>query len=288
MPTDSHPDSYFPALEDDSSWASEQLWCHLRDAESIPNRVPDNVPFYPTEMYKNMSRSSLASSQARPSNSYADLARITEHEKWNNPAPRTVEHETAPKEQYLSYSSTSSPQPDSLVPFCGISRAYSDPKYSKSLDRSQLSSSSEGQPHRKRRQSWDAQSMLDPDVQLEEDMEAVKPAQSSKIGHSVIERRYRENLNTKITQLDQALISTCHHKCLSSDGKPVEGTSKTRKADVLTDAIKYVKQTELESKARMQEISFLRLRVAALEKLVNCGDCAALKQFTGLQVRQSL
>ncbi len=77
-------------------------------------------------------------------------------------------------------------------------------------------------------------------------------------------------------------------KSLDSDEMPVEPTAKVRKADVLTDAIRYVKQTALESEARTQEISFLRLRVAALEKLVNCNDCSALKHYASLEVAEPL
>lgn len=113
-------------------------------------------------------------------------------------------------------------------------------------------------------------------VPLQEDVDAIEAKPSSKIAHSVIERRYRNNLNAKITQLDQILISTREHESLSSDEKPIEIASRTRKADVLADAIKYVKQTMLESKANTQEILSLKSRLAALDKLVNCGDCALL------------
>lgn len=284
-PTDLQPDSYFPALADDSSWAcpDEQLWCDLPDVSSTPNSVPDNTTFHPNQEYKDVS------------NHHADLAKITEYVKWDNPAPGTVEHQTSPREQHRSYSSTPSPQPYYSMPFRGTSRARSDSDgrkplgrsdsdCHKPLGRSQPSSSSEGQSSQKRRRSLDGRSMIDPAVPVEENIDIVESNQSSKNAHSVIERRYRENLNAKITQLDQVLISTREHESFSPDEKPIEVTSKTRKADVLTDAIRYVKQMELESKARMQEISFLRLRVVALEKLMKCGDCALLKQYAGLQV----
>ena len=110
----------------------------------------------------------------------------------------------------------------------------------------------------------------------------IKAKPSAKVSHSVVERKYRENLNTKITQLDQALTlirqagdETCEVPC------------KARKADVINDALRYVKQANLDSEARVKEIDFLRLRVAALEKLVHCGDCALLKQFAGQQIDQS-
>ena len=288
MTANAQPDSYFPTLADDSNVACEQSWCDFHDVKSTPNSVPHSATFPLNQEYKDVSSSSMDSVHHNSSNCHADLAKITEYEKWDNPAPETAEFQKAPTEQYDSYSSTPSPQLDFPVPFRGTSRALSDPHGSKLLGRSQPSGFSEGQSHPKRRQSWDAHRMPDPRVQLEENIDVVKFKQPSKNAHSVIERRYRENLNTKITQLDQELISACNLKSLSSGEKPEEAISKTRKADVLTDAIKYVKQSERESKAHTQEISFLRLRVAALEKLVSCGDCTALKQYTGLQLGQSL
>ena len=119
------------------------------------------------------------------------------------------------------------------------------------------------------------------------DPEAQLP-KKAKASHSVIERRYRENLNTKITQLDQALslIRQSHKQAedLEADEKSIELPGKFRKADVLKEATRHIKQVELESKARIKEIEFLRLRVIALEKLVNCGDCTLLKQFSSHQI----
>jgi len=121
----------------------------------------------------------------------------------------------------------------------------------------------------------------DPKPQLE----AVDTNSKAKpTAHSIIERRYRDSLNSRITQLDQTLAST--RQANKKDGNPVtteetaEVPGKTRKADVLNEAMRYVKQAELEKEARANEIDFLRLRVAALEKLVMCGDCALLKQFS--------
>ena len=112
---------------------------------------------------------------------------------------------------------------------------------------------------------------------------------ATKISHSITERRYRENLNAKMIQLDQTLSLTRNHRhqAQSSEGQDeqsVEKPVKARKADIMNEAIRYVKQAEHERKARTKEIEVLRLRIAALEKLVNCGDCALLHQFAGQQM----
>ena len=111
---------------------------------------------------------------------------------------------------------------------------------------------------------------------------------SAKTSHSTIERRYRENLNTKITQLDRSLTSTresisqlSHLDAVDHIPFDAPPPGKTRKADVLNEAIRYVQQTGVESEARLKEIDFLRLRVAALEKLVGCRDCGATNRVSG-------
>ena len=85
--------------------------------------------------------------------------------------------------------------------------------------------------------------------------------------------------------LDQTLAST-RHSNLDDEAGEKAAPGKSRKADVLKEAMCYVKQAKLESEARIKEIDFLRLRVAALEKLVGCGDCSLLKQFAGTKISQ--
>lgn len=117
---------------------------------------------------------------------------------------------------------------------------------------------------------------MEPEAEPKDVGKEFKAKPSAKVSHSVVERRYRENLNTKITQLDQALTLI-----RQAGEETCEAPGKARKADVITDALRYVKQANLDGEARVKEIDFLRLRVAALEKLVHCGDCALLKQFAG-------
>ena len=115
------------------------------------------------------------------------------------------------------------------------------------------------------------------------------PKPPAKVSHSITERRYRENLNSKIFQLDKTLSSTRHvkedaQKPDGQDKQSVEAPAKARKADVLNAAMRYIKQAEHDGDARNNEIEFLRLRVAALEKLVNCGSCVLLEEFFAQQM----
>ena len=76
-----------------------------------------------------------------------------------------------------------------------------------------------------------------------------------------------------MTQLD--LMLTAIHDRTRKTGdldvgpRHTEMAGRTRKADVLSDAIRYVKQADIEGATKTKEINFLKLRVAALEKLVH-------------------
>lgn len=65
----------------------------------------------------------------------------------------------------------------------------------------------------------------------------------------------------------------------------VVGATKTRKAEVLLNAINYVRQAEQDKKNLKSEIAFLKLRMAALEKLVKCEDCSLLNQMRELRLQ---
>ncbi|KAI1614438.1 hypothetical protein EDD36DRAFT_227131 [Exophiala viscosa] len=105
--------------------------------------------------------------------------------------------------------------------------------------------------------------------------------------HSVVERRYRDNLNGKITQLRHTLqaieASPRRGGSLSHETDPAR---RVRKCEIMTRAIQYVHVSELEMRHMTDEIKHLRERVQGLEKLVKCDDCVLLKNLRDLNVRQ--
>lgn len=113
----------------------------------------------------------------------------------------------------------------------------------------------------------------------------------AKQAHSVVERRYRDNLNGKIMQLHRALSATGTTTRLAGMSAQDfyasrEHRGKVRKSDVMTDAMNYVHQSEVEMRHMTDEITRLGDRVMALEKLVKCEDCTLLKQMVRLQLQQ--
>jgi hypothetical protein len=116
-----------------------------------------------------------------------------------------------------------------------------------------------------------------------------RAARRSKQAHSLVERKYRENINSKIAQLNRELqrahaasegggAKSNHDKNTSQ-----ELSNQARKGGVLADAISYINQTEVEMRHMADEIKFLKKRVADLEKLVKCEDCSILKQLASLK-----
>jgi hypothetical protein len=104
----------------------------------------------------------------------------------------------------------------------------------------------------------------------------------------VVERRYRENLNTKILALQNLLASTRQSQCSSGSGSDVDAKESTacrrRKAEVLVDAMNYIKRAEDEKKGLQNEVEFLKLRIVSLEKLVNCEDSVVRKEIGNYSV----
>lgn len=238
------------------------------------------------------------------SDCHVDLSKITEHETWNltgldndiKNRKLTYQSPTSPSQyQHINYSSVS----PARIPRRSSFDALSDQQGSKSNGRSKPSSSCETQAQPKRRRSCSgaperesSPNENDPDLKVDavvkEDLANSTSKPLVKGSHSVVERRYRENLNTRMTQLDQ-ILTAIHDRSRNAGDLDIgprytETSGKTRKADVLNDAIRYVKQAEVEAATKTKEIDFLRLRIAALEKLVHCSDCALLKQLAGQKI----
>jgi len=112
----------------------------------------------------------------------------------------------------------------------------------------------------------------------------------SKKAHSLVERRYRENLNGNIAQLHLALLKTKRMGDSTPEDKddgweePRQALSKVRKSDVMLEAVDYVHQTEVELRHMANEIELLTTRVRELEKLVKCEECPLVKQLVNFKL----
>ena len=127
-----------------------------------------------------------------------------------------------------------------------------------------LSQAEQSSPKRQRRLSssceWALEAEFTPDKLKTSKQETIIEPVAEK-PHAAVERRYRENINSKISQLHQMLcvIQVTNEEASFHFNKfNTENSTKISKADVLSNAMRYVKRAEQEKKAMGEEIKFLR------------------------------
>ena len=124
-----------------------------------------------------------------------------------------------------------------------------------------------------------------------------KPAPKEKrLPHPVIERRYRENLNTQIEQLRAAVPSTtspCQTLDMEDIGPTYASASASQnaaaasnngirplsKAGVIAHAAEYMRQLSTQNDEVEKRNAELRMTVEALRRLVNCEGCGVVQQL---------
>ena len=241
----------------------------------------------------------MLSDSSSPSNIHqVEPPKITEHETWS--VSQLADTKGSTKNPTLSYppflssyqqDTHTSPSPKTK----STSHRSSPPKRASSHSGITLSRASSTQTLFSLKTKKSASGvpkiapLTDPKQTVQEVKTPPKLKTPAKISHSITERRYRENLRAKIVQLDETLASTRIFKTQAQrpeaqHEQSLETTAKSRKADILNEAMRYIKQAERDGEARNREIDFLRLRVAALEQLVTYGDCALLRCFAGHQI----
>ncbi|GIZ47822.1 hypothetical protein CKM354_001090300 [Cercospora kikuchii] len=99
-----------------------------------------------------------------------------------------------------------------------------------------------------------------------------------RIPHTIIERRYRDNLNTQIETLRLSLPSLKNAYVCSPD---VEDSALPprlpSKAMIIATAATYIKELEQERQAAMEAVGNLQQQVVDLQKLIQCNDCSILQ-----------
>ena len=111
-----------------------------------------------------------------------------------------------------------------------------------------------------------------------------KSCKSRKRGHNAIEKRYRTNLNDKISCLQQGIPPLCRQS--SSDSKSGDeaedcdqdatdkktGQQKYSKAAILTRALEYIQHLESTTQRLSGEVAVLTTKVRAFERLTMSGS----------------
>jgi hypothetical protein len=133
-------------------------------------------------------------------------------------------------------------------------------------------------PTRKRKSLSMMSQDLDQEDHDDDEDEPKNISQSRKRGHNAIEKRYRTNLNDKITCLGAGVPFLARKLCTSDDDSDSRESAdraekqKHGKAAVLTRALQYIKFLELTTQKLGAEIDGLRSRVDAFERLAENGN----------------
>lgn len=111
-----------------------------------------------------------------------------------------------------------------------------------------------------------------------------------RIPHTIIERRYRDNLNTQIETLRLTLPSLKNAYLCSSSSSSSGGGGATidvedaalpprlpSKAMIIATAATYIKELESERDVAEENVRNLQQQVVDLQKLIQCNDCSILQ-----------
>lgn len=111
-----------------------------------------------------------------------------------------------------------------------------------------------------------------------------------RIPHTIIERRYRDNLNTQIETLRLTLPSLKNAYLCSSSSSSAGGGGATidvedaalpprlpSKAMIIATAATYIKELESERDVAEENVRNLQQQVVDLQKLIQCNDCSILQ-----------
>ncbi|KAM3417879.1 hypothetical protein BST61_g6099 [Cercospora zeina] len=127
--------------------------------------------------------------------------------------------------------------------------------------------------------------IFDPPSQSQQNAPHDTPNQPSRpirphrrIPHTIIERRYRDNLNTQIETLRLSLPSLKNAYVCSPD---VEDSALPprlpSKAMIIATAATYIKELEGERQQALEAVQSLQQQVVDLQKLIQCNDCSILQ-----------
>ncbi|MCJ1280858.1 hypothetical protein MMC26_000175 [Xylographa opegraphella] len=106
----------------------------------------------------------------------------------------------------------------------------------------------------------------------------------AKASHNKVERKYRENLNSKFEMLRKAVPSTKTASsgkvlCNGPDLEELAKIQKPRKAEILASATAYMKQMEDSNRMLRAEVESLKAKNQELEKNNRCENCWLRNEF---------
>ncbi len=110
----------------------------------------------------------------------------------------------------------------------------------------------------------------------------LRSLQRRRMPHHVVERRYRDNLNSTIDGLRSCIPSLAEQPepMDLEDAAPAKLPSK---ASVIAAARDYIKELQNTENKLLSETDELRQQVDGLQKLVQCDNCPVMARFNSIQ-----
>lgn len=106
---------------------------------------------------------------------------------------------------------------------------------------------------------------------------------SGRVPHSIVERRYRDNLNNQIEAL-RLLIPAVRETPQDVEDTLDIPPKAPSKAVVITAAASYIKELEEERSQRIAETKTLYEQVENLQQLLRCDNCSILQYLKSMQL----
>nr|OQO23078.1 hypothetical protein B0A51_09582 [Rachicladosporium sp. CCFEE 5018] len=107
----------------------------------------------------------------------------------------------------------------------------------------------------------------------------------SRVPHSVVERRYRNNLRSQLDTLTSKVpVLKDNYPCaldIEDSSRSVKGPSK---AVVISAAVKHIERLEADNVRAADFVRSLQDQIQGLQRLVRCDECSILRYLQGLQM----
>ena len=125
-------------------------------------------------------------------------------------------------------------------------------------------------------------------VESLDDQSEYKARPRSKQAHLLVERKYRENINARFDKLQRALekVNPEHTRHGTAFGlrQPAMLNTKVRKGDILSEALDYIYQAEVDKRHMLDEIARLEGQTSSRIARSDCDTCALRKHVSQLSL----
>ncbi|OQN95286.1 hypothetical protein B0A48_18649 [Cryoendolithus antarcticus] len=115
--------------------------------------------------------------------------------------------------------------------------------------------------------------------------DSTPPTKSSRIPHSVVERRYRDKLRSQLDALTSKVpVLKESYPCsldIEDSSRSMKGPSK---AVVISAATKHIERLEAENVRSVDFVKSLQDQIVGLQRLVRCDERSVLRYLQGLQI----